>query len=887
MYIGTIHSYCQMLLGAMDARYRQFEVLDENRLKLYLLYNFYSDEIGLHVLTEEKRKGQKRVGQFEAIDQLASAWMIMNDEMLTPEMVATHDETLGEVLAGLSDKLNKDEFIDFSLMQRLVVDALRKSDAGILEATRTLRHLLVDEYQDINPVQEELIQHLHKNSDTLFVVGDDDQSIYGWRGADVTRILTFEKRYVNCSVHTLNMNYRSTPRIVRVADKLAAAELGATRLEKNPEAQGKIGPEEFRVLWFPSRETEAEWVAASIEKLIGTKYVETDGSVRGLTPADFAILMRSTRQPEQDGRPRHAAFSEALSRRSIKFSIEAGGGLFDRPEVQALRATFELFREGQPGRRAATSHFEQVIIPCFPKASFEEFARVVTVWGRDIHTPTGDGARRRIYPQKLVHDLLEAFRISETSFDDAVMRDIGVFSQIIQDVESVYMSVDTTSRFKTILNFLQNVAETGYDSATAELLQRPDAVTISTIHKMKGLEFPVVFLVDVEAQRFPKKKGTYDGWLPSKLLAASIARGAYCSTREEEARLFYTALTRAERLLFVSGAEALPAAKKARKASPFVAHLTDPAISRDSEAPILGLTSAPPKRRHEDSDLPTSYSEIRYFARCPKDYQFRKLFGFSPPIVDLFGFGMTVHAAIGKLHERFKNGAPSLEEADAIARKNFHLKHVPKSNNPKSKPGPYERARDRAAELVSQYAVNYSSDFARRRQVEARFEIPIEGAVISGAIDLMLHEDSTGRVLEAEVIDFKTLGGGQDPVASQKLEWTELALQVQLYAKAGREVLGQAIQSGYVHLLKDDQRIPVPIHDAAVNSAIENVRWSVKRILDNDFPMRPQEKKCSECDFGQLCSRRREEFKAPDVPPPIFIPGEEASKMIPAFSCVD
>src|SRR5205085_943 len=152
----------------------------------------------------------------------------------------------------------------------------------------------------------------------------------------------------------------------------------------------------------------------------------------------------------------------------------------------------------------------------------------------------------RLYPQQLVHDLLNAFRLSESVIDSGALQDLGMFSRILQDVESVYMSIDSAGRFADVLNFLDNVAEKGYDTETGEVLRRPNTVFVSTVHKAKGLEFPVVFIVDVEAERFPKRRRKYEGWLPSAVISGALARGAYQSTAAEEARLFYTALTRAE-----------------------------------------------------------------------------------------------------------------------------------------------------------------------------------------------------------------------------------------------------------------------------------------------------------------------------------------------------
>jgi DNA helicase-2/ATP-dependent DNA helicase PcrA len=272
--------------------------------------------------------------------------------------------------------------------------------------------------------------------------------------------------------------------------------------------------------------------------------------------------------------------------------------------------------------------------------------------------------------------------------------------------------------------------------------------------------------------------------------------------------------------------------------------------------------------------LPTSFSQVRYYLRCPRDYRYRQGFGFSPPIPDMFGFGKTVHTAVEKLHQSFENTPPTPEQATEVARQVFHLKHVPQSRDPQNSPGPYERARSKAIEIVQDYTASYRADFQRTRQVEARFEIPAEGCVIAGSIDLLLKEDAQGRILEAEVIDFKAIEGGDEPESNPELDWTELSLQVQLYARAAQAVLGENTRTGSVHLLKDDQRVSVPVDEVAVNSAVRNIEWAVRGIIAGDFPMRPHPTKCEKCDFVNICPRQPQYFSfTSQVPPEINIPG--------------
>lgn len=867
MYIGTIHSYCQHVLGKMDAVYRQFDVLDENRLKLYIISRY--PRLGLQALRARARGNS----YFDAIRQLSNAWKILNDELLTVAAVTARDPQLGGVLERLADSLRQDQYIDFSLMIRLVVDALVRSDPAARTAVADLKHLMVDEYQDVSPAQEELIRRLHALSETLFVVGDDDQSIYAWRGADVSNILNFRGRYASAAQLPLSENFRSTSAIVSTSDAFVAAELGPSRIVKNPTAAADRSPRDFRITWFDNRADEAAWVAGRIEALLGTAYQEADGTVRGLTPADFAILMRSTREPEQDDSPRHAAYTRALVARNIRFSLEAGGGPFDRPQVAVLRSTFQLLRNGSPTRPDVQAHFDAQVLPAYPQANFNSLAAVLTTWGRLIHTPPG-GARRRVYPQQLVYDLLEAFDLAQAGFTDEILRDIGLFSLMIQDVETVYMSVDSPDRFREILNFLDNAAETGYDVSTEDILERPDAVAVSTVHKAKGLEYPVVFVVDVEAQRFPGRARAYEGWLPTAVISAALNRGAYQKNRSEEARLFYTAITRAERYLHVTGAANLPGGARPRNTSEFTRRLANPEISNDPNSLPPGLVPAARQRRIDETVLPTSFSQIRYYLRCPMDYRFRHGFGFTPPVPDMFGFGKTVHTAIEKLHEIYPDAAPTPDEAAEVARGVFHLKHVPQSRDPLANPGPYERARDKSVEIARNYAQSYGRDFQRRRQVEARFEIPAKDCVITGSIDLLLKQDEAGRIVEAEVVDFKAIEGGMEPEVNDELDWTELSLQVQLYARAAQEVLGEAARTGSVHLLKDGQRVAVPVDDAAVQAAVDNIEWAVNGILAGDFPSRPHPAKCGKCDFARICPRGMQNFRPGAQPPPeIHVPG--------------
>jgi DNA helicase-2/ATP-dependent DNA helicase PcrA len=872
MYIGTIHSYCQNLLGQMDARYRQFEVLDENRLKLFLLSRYF--DLGLHTLQHAKNSRM-----YATISEISNAWKIANDELLSYQEIQQHDLQLGQCLENVYNRLNRDQYIDFSLMIRLVVEALRSNSPAIDRAIQNVRHLMVDEYQDVNPSQEALIEGIYRRIETLFVVGDDDQAIYGWRGADVRNIIEFTQRYQNCSSHTLSTNFRSTEAIVEVANRFIQLELSANRIDKTPTSHANGNIRHFGNLWFDTRQEEANWVAQRINDLIGTKYNDGD-TERGLTRSDFAILMRSVQGGTRNGgAPYHRDYTQALTQLGIPYIIEAEGSIFERPHAMVIRSAMKLLENAGPTRTVVANFFNQEILPHFPNANLNRFIDVISRWNTQIHTPAG-GARRKVYPQNLVHELIEAFNVSTTQFvnGEQVMRDLGVFSSIILDVEKVFISIDSSQRYTTVLRFLDNVAETGYDTSQVELMSRPNAVTISTVHKMKGLEFPVVFIVDVVQQRFPGKRMNYNGWLPLSLIQNALSRGLYQTDIYGEARLFYTALTRAERFLYITGSANQPGLQRPKQPSPFklrIQNINHGEVTSDSGDLPANREMAEQRMRVDEESVPTSFTEIKDYLECPMRYKFRKIFGFSPAVPELFGFGLTTHTAINKLHQEYTNVPPSRHQAEQITQEVFHLKHVFPSNNPQSL-GPYERARNASRRVVGAYAEGYPQDFTQTRSLEQRFEIRADNALITGSIDLLLREDGAGQIIEAKVIDFKSMDYPEHN--RTPFFWINLSLQVQLYAHAANIVLGENARTGAVHLLKEvaspenPNRIDVPITREAIDAAIANIQWAVNKILHREFPMRPSPLKCEECDFKKVCARRRQEFSDDSRPPEIHIP---------------
>jgi DNA helicase-2/ATP-dependent DNA helicase PcrA len=873
MFIGTLDSFCQKLLGNINATYRQYDILDQNGLFLFVLSRFY--QLGL--------RHQRGIWSFNTIRDLTAAWQTINNENIALQDIVQYNSDLYEKLKNMSEKLLHDGYMDFSYAIRLAVNELKKIQNKENSYIEKYKFLLVDEYQDINPIQEEFIRTFAGFLDMLLVVGDDDQAIYGWRGANVQNILTFADRYDNVAVHKLLINFRSTQAIVDTANRFVQSTLNFERLPKQIEFHSNGNIQDLRNLWFDQREDEAAWIAQRIKSLLGTTYIEynPDGSEkrrRGLTYSDFAILLRGIRNSNGDNRD--VQYVEALRALDIPVKTTGEGGIFDRPYAQCVLAIMELLRDEATDRTAAENVFDVSVMPNFPYANKAKYLRVLQHWHHEIHAPIEAG-RRKVYPQQFLHDIADALMLRSIENDEIPLRDLGLFSKIILDVEQTYVSIDSAYRWREMLDFLRNIAANTYELETLDYIATDNAVNVSTIHKVKGLEFPVVFVADLVNQRFPGRRSEYNGLVPRELMSNAIARGSYGNRIEDEARLFYTAITRAERLLYLSGSTYHPGLRNRKRRSEFIVNLTDPTMRSDTDFDTLAdkMHEIP---RVDDSDFPTDYSSVKTYLTCPFAYKLSTVFGYNATVPELFGFGKTSHTILERLHQRFKDIAPSPEDVMEIVESTFMLKHVFPSNDPVNRPGSYERAKSLVQRILTEYSQQYATDFGRLRQDEARFEISVKDALITGAIDLLLMEDPQRGIITADVIDFKSMETPEDVAA---YDWRDMSIQVQLYSKAAKEVIGENVETGYIHTLKDNRRTAIPVDKESVDSAIGVIEWAVHGILDGDFPMRACPQNCGGCDFKAMCAQKKQSFKNDARPPQINTP--DGLKTIAAFEYYD
>lgn len=323
MFVGTIHAFWLELLKSETAKYLKYEVLNE--VQQALLVDRYSARSGLTTSTD---LGGAPLRRYQDTAHYVTALSILREADLEPAHLAGCS-----IVDGLERyRLLLDErgYFDYSAILEAAVDILT-NDAGVRERLAArVKYVIVDEYQDVNPVQEAIVWSLHELGARVCVVGDDDQTIYQWRGSDVKNILTFATRYPHVDQIPLEENFRSSEGIVHTAR--AFIEQNTTRLPKAMKATAAQPYEagDIVALAFATAAEEAQHIAATARSLRGVAFVE-DGKERGLSWSDMAVLLRSVKASAEP-------ITEALRAAGIPYVVTGMTNLFKTAEAEAAPA---------------------------------------------------------------------------------------------------------------------------------------------------------------------------------------------------------------------------------------------------------------------------------------------------------------------------------------------------------------------------------------------------------------------------------------------------------------------------------------------------------------------------------------------------------------------
>jgi len=542
--IGTFHAICARILrrdGAAIGLTRSFTIYDR------------ADQVALtKAILRRLDLDEKR---FAPAGMLA--WIGQRKDELADVATAKrqagnyYDETAARVYEAYQRQLGEDDAVDFDDLLMRTVFLFEQHPDVLARYQGRWQHILVDEYQDTNRAQYLLCRHLAAKHKNLAVVGDDDQSIYSWRGADLRNILDFEADYPDAKVVKLEQNYRSTQTILDAAHSVVSRNTG----RKDKKLWTDRGPGTQIELFDAYNEyEEAEFVARQVEKLVG-----------GATRGSIAKLLTS-RADDEDGTLRYGdiavtyrvnaqsrVIEESLMRFGIPYQLVGGTRFYERREVKDALAYVRLARN--PGDRVALERIINVPARGIGAKSVEELRAAaerdgISIWQAVESAGDNPNLAPRSRAQlgtfaELMRGLMAMVSVEPPSatFDAATERS-GLRDAIVdgtEDGDERWLNVtelrnhaaefDEIAPPEGLARFLEEVALV---SDQDELADAPDRVTLITLHAAKGLEFPVVFIVGMEEGLMPHRRALEDE-----------------RELEEERRLAYVGMTRAKDRLYL------------------------------------------------------------------------------------------------------------------------------------------------------------------------------------------------------------------------------------------------------------------------------------------------------------------------------------------------
>jgi DNA helicase-2/ATP-dependent DNA helicase PcrA len=684
--------------------------------------------------------------------------------------------------------------LDFDdLLERSV--AMLSSDSRVAEAyRRRYPHVLVDEYQDLNLAQERLVE-LVSYGGAPFVVGDDDQSIYRFRGASRASLERFLDRFPNAQTVTLGKNQRSSARIVA-----AAAALIGNNTERLGKELSATRPGRRVELWRSADGVgEAAAIAAEARRLAES----------GVPLAEIAVLCRTNAIA--------TPVAAALSATGLPHVVVGGHGLYDRPETRDVIAMLRALRD--PGDEIATFRVRTRTPECSEAlvAELSTLARSMDV--RDLffelmnRTRYLDRRSATVAPSELARVAANVSRLAEA---------IAEFCDSCPD-----HSLDA------YIDHLDLVLLSGEDEAPAAAEGGGDVISVMTIHQAKGLEFDAVFVPSLAEGRLPQSGRSHRFELPPAVLEP-LVRGRE-DVIAEERRLLYVAMTRARKRLYLTRAEHYEGGRRWRE-SRFLAEVRASGavlerVMASTSPPTLTLPAS--GEGNSTSDLVLSYSAIQSYRDCPRQYWFK--------YHQRLPAAQSAEAVQGTiLHEVLRRAGEERRTGGAITPERLHAMHADVWEA-SSFPDAHRASTFRRLGLEQLEAFRASGGFERTPDlVEREFSAAVDGFTLHGVIDRVDHIQDGWLI-----IDYKS---GR-PLARARRD-----LQVALYALGASTALSlDPIELEVVYLAEGSAiRLEgVPKLQAEARSIAIEV---ADKIRAGRFDPQPERRKCRLCPYRLACA---------------------------------
>ncbi|MBL8678389.1 MAG: ATP-dependent helicase [Myxococcales bacterium] len=824
LYVGTIHAFCRRLLQSEVSEFLRYSVLDGVGQRMLVARE--PDRSGFSLAKTRDREPLSLEDSRSISAYLAALDVLRQGEV---DRSRLGDNAIGEALERYRTLLRDESLIDYTGQLELALDLVRRDvEVGVKLAAR-VRHIIVDEYQDTNPLQESFVRALTEVTGArLTVVGDDDQTIYGFNGADIDNILAFSQRYASLAPVTtirLEENFRSSRPVIEFARTFA--ESIERRLPKAMIATDAqpFEPGDLACATFRSRWDEARAIAQKILSLRGARFTQGTRE-RGLSWSDFAVLFRSGL---------HYNCNELLrvfDEEGVPYVVTGRRGLLGQRECLALRALFGFVAELPECTRA-------MVFSRFVESELvDTFAPIEAMLD---HAERARATIDRSTLQDVLHDALDIARVRPRGDNDLRFANVGRFSSLVSQFERLWAQKPMRERLLGFVAYCDRSEREHEEASGVSELRAPDAVRVSTVHAAKGLEWPAVFVPRVETGQFPLKEREGAAW---SIVGRDVVRNAarYAPGDSEERRLFYVAVTRAQRYLFVSAASSgTPSNPRPVDPSAFYQAF----VSFDRTAKTLHRAhprreTLEPAPRATTTELRLTFSALKPLFECAYRFELESQLGFCAPHAAAEGFGSAVHNALAEVHRRAIDGeivGPELVRS--FAERHLRLPFADEATRAK-KQAWFERM---LARYLRERREILSSIELVEKEIRVHFD---DGVAVEGRIDLVLRRGSS----EVSVVDLKSSEHAQSDALTDA--------QLLLYALGYEELTGAKAQRIERWQLDDLDERTSPVDDAGVTSVRALVERAATTLRSRTLPANPEPSRCAACAMRRVCASRSE-----------------------------
>jgi len=721
---------------------------------------------------------------------------------------------------------------------------------------------LVDEFQDTNYAQFELVKLLAAKHRNLTVVADDDQSIYKWRGAAISNIIGFMDCFPDSEKIALTQNYRSTQPILDAAYQLIQNN-NPDRFEVRANINKKLVALEKKGkapqhIHFDTLSSETDWVADFIQKAVKKgKYGYKD----------FAILVRSNSTADP--------FIRALNMRGIPWQFSGNQGLYTRPEVRLCISFLRTI--ANPTDSLSLFYLATSSIYCLPPTELtklmhvarrkqwdlfftlnqaenlegetfsKEFLKAKNKLVKDVEgyilSSKDDPTGRLLYTFLSQSGLLASLAREQTAENESALCNLAKFFDIVRNFEYA----TNEDRVLYFVQYLDMLIDAGDDPAVVEAELDTPAVNVLTIHKAKGLEFPVVFMVSLVETKFPWPKRSEPIELPDELIKDVLPMGDF--HLQEERRLFYVAMTRAKDELYLTSAVDY-GTKQPRKISRFVGE----AVSEKRETPLLKASAIQAIERNapavsapsgvagkmsEEKILSLSYYQMDDYLTCPLKYKYVHILHVPIMTHHTVAYGKALHDAVQYYHQcKMQNRLVSEEDILKVFENSFRKEGFISQE--------HIALRMKSAEAAlknfyhEQEALKIIPSF-----VEQEFSFLIGHNRMVGRWDRVDIVDGV-----VTVVDFKSSEIRKQQDADKK---TKENLQLSLYSLAYQKASGKLPDFKELRFLETGLVGHVEVTEKDVERVLEAVEKASSGIRQGNFDAKPNYLACSYCAYNQIC----------------------------------